>query len=67
VLRRRARAGPGRQGQRNHITCALRACLRLEQHRLVTGLSWWSAKLGIIHEAIRAYRAVPRYTLPPTA
>lgn len=55
------------RAQRNHITCALRAFLRLEQHRLVTGLSWWAAKLGIIREAIRTYRAAPRYTLSSTA
>lgn len=55
------------RAQRNHITCALRAFLRLEQHRLVTGLSWWAAKMGIIREAIRTYRAAPRYTLSSTA
>ena len=55
------------RAQRNHITCALRAFLRLEQHRLVTGLSWWAAKMGIIREAVRAYLARPRYTLTSTA
>jgi len=55
------------RAQRNHITCALRAFLRLEQHRLVTGVSWWAAKLGIIREAIRAYRAAPTFTLSSTA
>ena len=55
------------RAQRNHVTCALRAFLRLEQHRLVTGTSWWAAKMGIIREAIRAYRAAPGYTLSSTA
>lgn len=55
------------RAQRNHITCALRAFLRLEQHRLVTGLSWWAAKTAIIREAVRAYRAAPTYTLSSTA
>lgn len=51
------------KAQRNHINCALRAFLRLEQHRLVTGLSWWAAKSAIIREAIRQYLAHPRYIL----
>jgi putative transposase len=55
------------RAQRNHITCALRAFLRFEQHRLVTGVSWWAAKTGIIREAIRAYRAAPTFTLSSTA
>lgn len=55
------------RAQRNHITCALRAFLRLEQHRLVTGVSWWEAKTSIIREAVRAYRAAPTYTLSSTA
>lgn len=55
------------RAQRNHITCALRAFLRLEQHRLVTGLNWGAAKLGLIREAIRAYRAAPTFTLSSTA
>jgi putative transposase len=28
------------RAQRNHINCVIRAFLRLEQHRLVTGVSW---------------------------
>lgn len=55
------------KAQRNHLTCALRAFLRLEQHRLVTGLSWWDAKAGIIRDAIRAYRTHPTFTLSSTA
>ena len=64
VERAQVRAG---RAQRNHITCALRAFLRLEQHRLVTGISWWAAKLGIIRDAVRQYLAHPRYTLTSTA
>ena len=55
------------RAQRNHITCALRACLRLEQHRLVTGTSWWEAKTSLTRDAIRHYLAHPRYTLTSTA
>ena len=55
------------RAQRNHIQCALRAFLRFEQHRLVTGVSWWAAKTGIIRAAVRAYRAAPTFTLSSTA
>jgi hypothetical protein len=64
VERAQVRAG---QAQRAHIGCALRAFLRLEQHRLVTGVSWWEAKACLIREAVRTYLAAPRYTLPSTA
>ncbi len=55
------------RAQRNHIGCAIRAFLRLEQHRLVTGVSWWEAKASIIREAVRSYLAQPRYTLTSRA
>jgi hypothetical protein len=55
------------RAQRVHITCALRAFLRLEQHRTVTGVSWWEAKAAIVREAVRAYRAAPTLTLSSTA
>jgi DDE superfamily endonuclease len=64
VERAQVRAG---RAQRNHITCALRAFLRFEQHRLVTGLSWWAAKTSIVRAAVRASRATPHYTLLSTA
>jgi putative transposase len=54
------------RAQRNHIACAIRAFLRLEQHRLVTGVSRWEAKTAIIREAVRQYLARPRYTLAST-
>lgn len=53
--------------QRVHIGCAIRAFLRFEQHRVVTGVSWWEAKTDIIRDAVRAYLAAPRYTLTSTA
>lgn len=55
------------RAQRNHIGWAIRAFLRLEQHRVVTGMSWWEAKTSIIREAIRLYLTHPRYTLASTA
>ncbi|HEX5505242.1 MAG TPA: transposase [Thermomicrobiales bacterium] len=55
------------RAQRNHIGCALRAFLRLEQHRLVTGVSWWEAKTSLIRDAVRSYLTHPRYTLSSTA
>jgi putative transposase len=55
------------RARRVHIGCAIRAFLRLEQHRLVTGTSWWAAKMAIIREAVRLYLAQPRYTLTSTA
>jgi len=51
---------------RNHINCAIRAFLRLEQHRLGTGISWWAAKTAIIRDAIRLYLTQPHYTLAVT-
>ncbi len=55
------------KAQRNHSNCAIRAFLRLEQHRLVTGISWWETKMDIIREAVRLYVAHSRYTLTSTA
>jgi hypothetical protein len=53
--------------QRNHIGCALGAFLRLEQHLVATGVSWWEARASIIRAAVRLYLAHPRYTLASTA
>lgn len=49
--------------QRNHIGLALRAFLRLEAHRLRTGLSWFEMQARIIRDAVRAYLSDPQYTL----
>ena len=53
--------------QRNHIGLALRAFVRLEVHRLHTGISLFEAKASIIRSAIRQYLAQPFITLEPTA
>jgi putative transposase len=50
--------------QRNHILLALRAFLRLESHRLQTGISWYQAKFDIVRVAIRDYLAHPSMLLP---
>jgi putative transposase len=55
------------KAQRNHIGLALRAFLRLEVHRLRTGVSWFEAKTAIVREAVRAYLAQPLYTQISTA
>lgn len=54
------------RAQRNHIGLAIRAFLRLEQHRLVTGVSWWEAKRAILRAAVRQDLAHPLYTLRST-
>jgi putative transposase len=53
--------------QHNHIGFAIRAFLRLELHRLRTGVSWFEAKQVIIREAIRLYLQNPAYILNSTA
>jgi len=53
--------------QRNHIGLAIRAFVRLEVHRLRTGVSWYETKTSIIRSAIRAYLACPTITLGSTA
>ena len=46
---------------------ALRAFLRLEYHRLHTGLSWYAAQAAIVRSAVRPYLANPFCTIPSTA
>jgi putative transposase len=55
------------EAQQHHILLALQAFLRLEVHRLRTGISWYEAKASIIRPAIREYLAHPLYLLNPTA
>ena len=55
------------RAQRNHIGMAIRAFVRLEWHRVRTGIAWKMAKEGIIRQALRAYLARPWYTLPASA
>ena len=57
----------GAVAQLNHISCSIRAFIRLEVHRLKTGVSWYKAKLSIIRDAIRTYLTNPTFTLTPTA
>ena len=64
VERAMVRAG---RAQRNDIGMAIRAFVRLEWHRVRTGISWGMAKEGIIRAAVRRYLAHPWYTLPTTA
>jgi hypothetical protein len=56
--------------QRNHISLALRAFLRLERVSFVSGCSWYELKTRIIRHAVMAYLAQPLYSLSfslPTA
>lgn len=55
------------RAQVSHILLSVRAFVRLEVHRLNTGVSWYAAKAAIIREAIRQYVAQPIYRLPSTA
>jgi putative transposase len=43
------------RAQRNHIGWAVRAFLRLEHHRIMTGTSWFETKMEIIRSALRLY------------
>ncbi len=51
------------RGQLNHIALSLRAFVRLELHRVRTGLSWFDLKMEICRDAIRRYLANPLYQL----
>jgi putative transposase len=53
--------------QKCHILLSLRAFVRLEAHRLKTGISGYAAKAGLIREAIRLYLRQPNITLEATA
>jgi len=54
-------------GQKNHLLLALRAFLRLEAHRLRTGMSWYATKHSLVREAIRSARTQHTWSLKPTA
>jgi hypothetical protein len=49
--------------QRNHISLALRAFLRLERVAFVSGSSWYALKTEIIRRAVTVYLAQPLYSL----
>jgi putative transposase len=53
--------------QKCHILLSLRAFVRLEAHRLQTGISSYAAKANVIREAIRLYLRQPSITLEATA
>ena len=55
------------KAQKCHILLSLRAFVRLEAHRLRTGISGYAAKGDIIRKAIRLYLSQPSITLEPTA
>jgi hypothetical protein len=55
------------QAQKCHILLSVRAFVRLEAHRLQTGISSYAAKTSLIREAIRLYLRQPTITLAPTA
>lgn len=55
------------RAQVRHISFSLRAFVRLEVHRLKTGMSWYEAKIAIIRDAVRQYLAQPLYLLNSTA
>ena len=50
-----------------HIGFAIRAFLRLEYHRLRTGLNWYATQAAIVRTAVRQYIANPFCTIPSTA
>lgn len=52
--------------QHGHILFSLRAFIRLEANRLITGVSWYEAKLDIVRDAIRHYLAVPTVKIGAT-
>ena len=54
-------------GQGNHLLLAVRAYLRLEVHRIRTGISHFEAKASIIREAIRAFLTQPTFSNLATA
>ena len=49
--------------QRNHISLALRAFVIVERWCFRTGVNWLEAKWSIVRDAIRRYRAEPRFRM----
>jgi hypothetical protein len=47
------------RAQRNHISWAIRAFLRLEHRRIATGESWFESKLAIIRPALQQFLTDP--------
>lgn len=55
------------RAQKCHVLLSVRAFVRLEAHRLQTGMSGYAAKAALIREAIRLYLQKPTIRLEPTA
>jgi len=55
------------KAQKCHILLSVRAFVRLEAHRLRTGISGYAAKANLIREAIRLYLQQPTINIEPTA
>ena len=55
------------QSQRSHIGMAIQAFVRLEMHRLRSGVSWYEVVASVVRGAVRHYLAHPLYSLNPTA
>ena len=53
--------------QRNHIGLAIRAFVRLEARCFVRGISWFTAKMEIIRDALRSYLTNPSFLFSPVA
>jgi putative transposase len=51
----------------SHIQMSIRAFIRLELHRLTTGMSWYEAKISVIRGAVRSYLKHPIFILDSTA
>jgi len=54
-------------GQKNHLLLCLRAFLRLEAHRLRTGVNWYQAKANLIRNTIKIARTNNTFPLMPNA
>ena len=67
MLRYRAGAGAQCEGAEVPHLLSVRAFVRLEAHRLRTGISGYAAKANLIREAIRLYLQQPTINLGPTA
>lgn len=54
-------------GQINHVLLSIRAFVRLEVHRVRTGVSHFEAKARLMREAVRSFLACPTLLNLPTA
>lgn len=56
-----------RRAWHNHVSCCLRAFLRLESYCYRKTITWFEAKASIIRQAIQTYMANPLFDISPTA